>query len=180
MGLLRALHHLWLDSGDVHRALGKDALDRLAAQVRDSERRHTGEICVCVEASLPLRYQWRHLRHRTAFADLAHERALELFAEQRVWDTEHNNGVLIYVLPVEHRVELIADRGIVPPGGSAQWQELMRDISTRFAAGRLEDGISQAIDAVGNVLQGRFPALDGEPHAGASEDGELPDRPVIL
>lgn len=180
MSLLRALRHLWLDSGDVHRALGREALDRLAAQVRDSERRHSGEICVCVEASLPLRYLWRHVRHRTAFADLAHERALELFAEQRVWDTEHNSGVLIYVLPVEHRIELIADRGVVPHGGATHWQALMRDISTRFAGGRLEDGISQAVDAVGGVLQSRFPALGTDGLTGGNEEGELPDRPVIL
>ena len=45
-----------------------------------------------------------------------------MFGKLRVWDTEHNNGVLIYLLLAEHAIEIVADRGLneqVPP---QQWQ----------------------------------------------------------
>lgn len=176
MEFLRLLRHLWLDSADARRALGADALQRLTARVHDSEQGHSGEICVCVEASLPLRYLWRHLRHRVPLADLTRERALELFGEQRVWDTEHNNGVLIYVQLVEHGIEIVADRGIARHADTAYWQTVVRDVSASLGGGRLEAGLGQAIDAVGTILQQHFPATGEQPQAG----GELPDRPVIL
>lgn len=180
MDVLRLLRHLWLDSADARRALGDDALRRLTARVHDSEQRHTGEICVCVEASLPLRYLWRHLRHRERFAALTRERALELFGDQRVWDTEYNNGVLIYVQWVEHRIEIVADRGLAPYADAAYWQAVLRDISPSFGGGRLEDGLARAITAVGEVLQRHFPPSAGQAQPGGREGGELPDRPVVL
>ena len=69
-----------------------------------SERRHSGEIRVCVEAGLPLSYLWRDATAR--------ERAVTMFGKLRVWDTEHNNGVLIYLLLAEHAIEIVADRGL--------------------------------------------------------------------
>ena len=102
--LWRILKHRWLDDRDALRALGADALERLARRVEASERRHTGEIRVCVEAGLPFSYLWR--------GATARERAVQMFGKLRVWDTEHNNGVLIYLLLAEHRIEIIADRGL--------------------------------------------------------------------
>ncbi|ATE59645.1 TPM domain-containing protein [Thauera sinica] len=180
MGFLQLLRHLWLDDGDARRALGAGALERLTERVRDSERHHSGEICICVEASLPLRYLWRHLRHREATARLSRERALERFGEQRVWDTEYNNGVLIYVLLAEHRIEIVADRGIVPHTDSARWQDMLRDISACLGSGRLEDGLAHAIDAVDRVLRQCFPSDGGPSQADGRDGGGLPDRPVIL
>ena len=85
--LLRILRHRWLDETDARRALDEAALARLAERVRRSESRHSGEIRLCVEAGLPLSYLWRGAPPR--------ERALAMFGKLRVWDTEHNNGVLI-------------------------------------------------------------------------------------
>jgi uncharacterized membrane protein len=84
---LRLFRHRLLDEGDARRALGPDALTRLAQRVAASERGHSGEIRICVEASLPLSYLWR--------GATARERAVRMFGKLRVWDTEHNNGVLI-------------------------------------------------------------------------------------
>ena len=102
--LSRILRHRWLDEGDARRALGDGAETRLATRVAASEQRHSGEIRVCVEAGLPFGELWRDTTAR--------ERAVEVFGRLRVWDTEHNNGVLIYLLLAERRIELIADRGL--------------------------------------------------------------------
>ncbi|MBA2723381.1 MAG: TPM domain-containing protein, partial [Methylibium sp.] len=100
MKLGRLLRHRWLDEDDVRRALGVDALARIEARVRASEAHHSGEIRVCVEAGLPLSYLWRDAAPR--------ERAVTLFGKLRVWDTENNNGVLIYLLLAEHAIEIVA------------------------------------------------------------------------
>ena len=91
--LRRLLRHLWLDADDARRALGAAALDRLEARVRASETGHSGQICLCVEASLPSSYLWRHLARGEALASVIRDRAITLFGKQRVWDTEDNNGV---------------------------------------------------------------------------------------
>ena len=164
--LLRILRHRWIDETDARRALDDAALARLAERVRASESRHSGEIRLCVEAGLPLSYLWRSAPPR--------ERALSMFGKLRVWDTEHNNGVLIYLLLAEHAIEIVADRGLsrhVPP---AQWHELTRDMSAAFKAGRFEDGLGAAIDAVEGLLLQHFALAEGE-----ANPNELPDPPFV-
>jgi uncharacterized membrane protein len=105
--LLRILKHRWHDETDARRALDEVALTRLQTRVQSSETRHRGEIRVCVEAGLPLSYLWRDATPR--------ERALAMFGKLRVWDTEHNSGVLIYLLLAERAIEIVADRGLNRP-----------------------------------------------------------------
>jgi uncharacterized membrane protein len=167
VGLLRFLKHRWWDERDARRVLDEAALQRLQQRVADSERRHTGQIRVCVEASLPLSYLWRDGNIR--------ERALSLFGKLRVWDTEHNNGVLIYVLLVEHDIEIIADRGLARHIAPDQWQPLVAHMAQAFAQGRFEEGLARAIDEVGALLERHFPAP-----AGRSGVNELPDPVVDL
>nr|MBA3625244.1 TPM domain-containing protein [Methylibium sp.] len=140
MKLGRLLRHRWLDEDDVRRALGVDALARIEARVRASEAHHSGEIRVCVEAGLPLSYLWRDAAPR--------ERAVTLFGKLRVWDTENNNGVLIYLLLAEHAIEIVADRGLDRQAGTAQWQAIVAEMSAAFRKGRFEDGLNTAIDHV--------------------------------
>jgi len=164
--LLRILRHRWLDETDAQRALGAEALKHIEARVADSERRHSGEIRVCVEAGLPLSYLWRNASAR--------ERAVTLFGKLRVWDTEQNNGVLIYLLLAERRIEIVADRGLnarVPP---QQWQALLDSMAEAFRAGRFEAGLSAAIDAVDRLLCEHFPLAPG-----TTRRNELPDAPVL-
>lgn len=167
VGLLRFLKHRWWDERDTRRVLDEAALQRLQQRVADSERRHTGQIRVCVEASLPLSYLWRDGNIR--------ERALSLFGKLRVWDTEHNNGVLIYVLLVEHDIEIVADRGLARHIAPDQWQPLVAHMAQAFAQGRFEEGLAHAIDEVGALLERHFPAAAGQ--AGVNE---LPDPVVDL
>lgn len=163
MKLARLIKHRWLDETDARRALDDAALTRLQQRVAASERRHSGEIRLCVEAGLPLSYLWRDLAAR--------DRAVTMFGKLRVWDTEHNNGVLIYLLLAEHAIEIVADRGLARRVDAATWQRLLDGMRDAFRAGRFEEGLAQAIDAVDGLLAAHFPLAPGEVNP-----NELPDR----
>lgn len=162
MRLGRLLRHRWRDETDARRALGPAALARLEEAVRRSERRHSGEIRICVEAGLPLSYLWRDLSAR--------DRAVTMFGKLRVWDTERNNGVLIYLLLAEHAIEIVADRGVARFVPQAQWEPLLAGMRSAFKNGQFEQGLDQAIEAVHELLARHFPLADGAAHT-----NELPD-----
>ncbi len=162
---LRILKHRWLDETDARRALDEAALARLAERVQRSERRHSGEIRVCVEAGLPLSYLWRDATPR--------ERALAMFGKLRVWDTEHNNGVLIYLLLAEHAIEIVADRGLnrhVPP---AQWQPLTRGHGSGLQGRPLRGRAGRG------HRRGRCPAASALPAGSRASQPERAARPAI-
>jgi uncharacterized membrane protein len=162
----RLIRHRWLDEGDVQRRLDADALARLAQRVHDSERHHSGEIRICIEAGLPLSYLWRDAPAR--------ERAIMMFGKLRVWDTEHNNGVLIYLLLAEHAIEIVADRGLNRHVSAEQWRAIVDGMRAEFRARRYEPGLQAAVRAVDELLQRHFPLGDG-----AANPNELPDTPHL-
>jgi len=164
--LVRLLKHRRLDEADATRLLGAGALQRIEARVAASEQRHSGEIRVCVEAGLPLSYIRREARVR--------ERAVMMFGKLRVWDTEHNNGVLIYLLLAEHAIEIVADRGLAKHVDAARWAQIAGAMSAAFKAGQFEAGLNQAIDAVDALLAQHFALQPGE-----ANPNELPDAPYL-
>ena len=164
--LLRILKHRAFDESDTRRAFGPALLERLRQRVATSERRHSGEIRVCVEAGLPLSYLWRGASAR--------ERAITMFGKLRVWDTEHNNGVLIYLLLAEHAIEIVADRGLNAHVSHDDWARVVAGMRDAFRARRYEGGLNAAIDAVDAVLARHF-AID----AAAVNPNELPDTPHV-
>jgi len=161
--LARILRHRWMDETDTRRALDDAALARLEQRVAGSEHRHSGEIRLCVEAGLPLSYLWRGATTR--------ERAVTMFGKLRVWDTEANNGVLIYLLLAERAIEIVADRGVVRRVPQAHWDQLIGGMREAFRAGRFEAGLAEAIDAVDATLAQHFALAPGE-----TNPNELPDR----
>ncbi|MCV2364930.1 TPM domain-containing protein [Paucibacter sp. DJ1R-11] len=161
-GWLRWLRHRWLDSGDVRRMLPDAALARVEDLVKASEQRHSGQICVCVEASLPLSYLWQGL--------CARQRALTLFGKLRIWDTEANNGVLIYLQLADRAVEIVADRGLNHRVSAAQWQAVIARLAEPLRADRFEAGLTEAVEAVSQLLSEHFPLTTGQ-----SNPNELPD-----
>ncbi len=163
---MRILKHRWLDERDLARALDAATLSRIEARVAASEKRHSGEIRVCAEAGLPLSYLWR--------GATARERAVTMFGKLRVWDTAHNNGVLIYLLLAEHRIEIVADRGLNAHVSPSQWQEVMQRMRASFRHGQFEAGLNEAIDAVDALLAQHFPLAPGE-----ANPNELSDRPFL-
>ncbi|MFT4047745.1 MAG: TPM domain-containing protein [Solimonas sp.] len=166
MGLKRLWLHGSMPPWRVRAIFPPSTRAAIEAAVRACESRHPGEIRFAVEAALPLSRLWAGVTPR--------RRAAELFAQLRVWDTEHNNGVLIYVLLAERGVEIVADRGVgdarVPP---AEWQTCCRLIEDHFRAGRYEQGAVAGVEAVAAVLAKYPPA---RPDVG----NELPDAPVFL
>ncbi|HEY0818400.1 MAG TPA: TPM domain-containing protein, partial [Rhizobacter sp.] len=118
------------------------------------------------EAGLPLSYLWRNLSAR--------DRAITLFGKLRVWDTEHNNGVLIYLLLAEHAIEIVADRGLTRHVSPAQWKALTAGMADAFRRGDYEGGLNAAVDAVGEMLDRYFPSTGPE-----ANPNELPDAPVV-
>jgi uncharacterized membrane protein len=165
--LARILKHRWLDKSDVKRALDEAALKRIEDRVAASERRHTGEIRVCVEAGLPWSYLWKNLAAR--------DRAITVFGKLRVWDTAANNGVLIYLLLAEHAIEVVADRGLNDRVDHEAWQAIVAGMREAFRAGRFEDGLNAAVDAVDALLAQHFPMGDA-----AGDKNELPNAPIVL
>jgi uncharacterized membrane protein len=165
--LARLWRHRWVDEADVRRALPPEMLERLTRRVAASERRHSGELRICVEAGLPWSYLWRDAPAR--------ERAVMLFGKLRVWDTEHNNGVLIYLLLAEHAIEIVADRGIDARVDDAAWAAMARRMGAAFREGRFEDGLTQALEEMSALLVEHFPLAEGE-----ADRNELPDAPVVL
>ena len=164
-GFTRLWRHFITDRGDVHRAFPKDELDRVGRAIADGETRHTGQVCFVIEAALPLPRLWHKLSPR--------ERALEVFGLLRVWDTEANDGVLLYVLLADHAVEIIADRGIDSRVGDAAWQAICRKIDVAFRADRYGDGVQQGIVEISALLAQHSPRT-------GPERNEIPDAPVVL
>lgn len=149
--------HRWLDRSDAVRAVPDDMAERLAQRVAASESRHTGEIRICVEAGLPLSYLWRS-DTQSPMRALARERALSWFGRLGVWDTEHNNGVLIYLLLAEHAIEFVADRALSRRVDGAQWQAIVDRLGNHLQNGHFEDGLTQALEEVSALLVEHFPA----------------------
>jgi uncharacterized membrane protein len=162
----RLLQHRWVDERMALRGLGPEGLRRIEERVAASETKHSGEIRVCIEAGLP----WSYIRRSAP----ARERALALFGKLRVWDTEHNNGVLIYLLLAERRIELVADRGVDRRVDAAEWSAIVDALGTGLSADGIETALHRAIDAVDAHLVRHFPVAPGE-----ANPNELPDAPDL-
>lgn len=162
------MRNLWMDAGDVRRNLRPDSLARLEERVRMSETRHRGELRLCIEGGLP----WQALRQGQS----ANDRAAELFSHLGVWNTEHNNGVLIYLLLAERRIEILADRGISSQVDAQAWQTMVDGIAHHLHQRDYETGLAQAIDEVGAWMR-KFYAIETTQ---ANNPDELPNAVVIL
>lgn len=161
----RLVTHLASNRRRVRRAFPGRALADITATIRASETRHLGEIRFVVEGALELPALWR--------GQSARQRALEVFSLLRVWDTEHNTGVLIYLSLADRDVEIIADRGIDRRVGSAEWERICRGMEEHFRRGEFLTGVNEGIQAVSEHLIRHFPAAGENPN-------ELPDQPTVL
>lgn len=166
----RILKHRWVSDDATRRAIPPELLDRLTAHVTHSEASHSGEIRIYVEAGLPLSY----LLQPASMAHITRQRALSLFGKLRVWDTAENNGVLIYLLLAEHRIEIVADRGLNERVAPDTWPDLVKGMSAAFKAGEYEAGLTHAVQQVTALLQQHFALQIGQ-----NNPNELPDRPVL-
>ncbi len=141
------------------------ALRTIEKAITTVEAKHAGEIRFVIETSLDLGDLWTGRTPR--------QRALELFGRLGIWDTERNNGVLIYLLMSEHDVEIIADRGIASRVSSDEWEVVCRVMEQHFREGRFPEGAVAGIEGVGALLARHFPNDGGDRN-------EQPNRPVLL
>lgn len=147
---------------------------RLQQRVAASERRHSGEICLCVEGTLPDSYLWRAGRD-SGLHTVVRERALAWFGKLRVWDTERNNGVLIYLLLAERRIDIVADRGIARHVPEAHWRGVVEHLAARLRQGDVEGGLTEALEEVSALLVAHFPLAEGE-----ANPNELSDHVRVI
>jgi uncharacterized membrane protein len=165
MGIGRIGRHLLEHRWRERKIFPPKVLAAIEQAIKAGEATHSGQIRFVVEGALdgaPL------------FRDQpARERALDIFAQLRIWDTAHNNGVLIYLLLADRQVEIIADRGIDAKVGAAGWARICADMEIDFKAGNFESGVIRGIEAVSRQLAIYFPKHgDGV--------NELPDAPVVI
>ncbi len=165
MDYKRIARHLTFAPRSLRRRFPETTLQAIAKAIRECEDHHDGEIRFALEGALPLA--------ALKSGQSARQRAIEVFSELRVWDTEHNNGVLLYLQLADRKVEIVADRGVNRRAGSAAWETICRDMETLFRQNRFEEGVISGIRAIGACLAEHYPS-QGE------KTNELPDQPVVL
>ena len=155
------IHHRWRERA----IFTPKVLGRIEQAIRAGEATHSGQVRFVVEGALDGEPLFRNQSPR--------ERALDIFSRLRIWDTEHNNGVLIYLLLADRDVEIIADRGIDAKVGPEGWETICRAMEDDFRAGNFETGVIKGIEAVSRELARYFPPAGAHPN-------ELPDSPVVM
>jgi uncharacterized membrane protein len=165
MDLKRFFRHVAMTPLKARGAFPDRVMDAITAAIAESERGHRGEICFVVEAELSTAQLWRNLSPR--------DRAREVFAAHGVWNTEENNGVLVYLLLAERRVEIVADRGVDARVAPAEWTAICDEMDAHFRDARFEQGALSGVRGVGALLARHFP---GRPEG----RNELEDRPTLM
>ncbi len=165
MNIQRMVRHLLVTDGQVKKAFPRGTLNKIEQAIQASESAHVGEIRFAVEGALDGAPLFK--------GQSARDRAIDLFAQLRVWDTLHNTGVLIYLLLADRAVEVVADRGIAAKVDAQEWSVVCRQMEAAFRQGDFEGGVLHGVQAVTQHLAMHFPA-DG------ADTNELPDQPVVL
>jgi uncharacterized membrane protein len=163
--LSRAVRHWKTSAADGRRAFPQETLAEIAGAIAAGEQTHRGELRLIVEASMPFEAIWADVSNR--------QRALALFAEHGVWDTEDNCGVLIYVNLAERAVDIVADRAVGRRIDAATWQAVCQTMTDGFARGQFHDSTIAAVARVNELLRQHFPA-------NGARTNELPDNPIML
>jgi len=165
MKLARIWRHILMNRWSLSRAFPASTLKAIQEATAKCEKRHRGEIRFVVEAEL----DWGPL-----LGDVSpRSRAVEVFGGLRIWDTEENNGVLIYILLADHGIEIVADRGIHRQVGDAEWRRICDAMRAEFKAGRFEQGAVLGIDAISDLLAQHFPPQ-------GDDQNELSDQPLVI
>jgi uncharacterized membrane protein len=165
MGIKRIGKHLLEHHWRARRVFPRKVLAAIEQAIKAGEATHSGQVRFVVEGALD---------GKPLFKDQpARERALDIFSHLRIWDTAHNNGVLIYLLLADRKVEIIADRGIDAKVGRAGWEKICQAMESDFRSGNFQPGVIKGIEAVSQQLAAHFPKQDVGPN-------ELPDAPVVI
>ncbi|SAL02701.1 hypothetical protein AWB81_06262 [Caballeronia arationis] len=164
MDLKRVIRHLFLSRWHVNAAFPSRTLHAIGKAVQESHRGHIGQVRFVVEGALRV--------DALVKGASARERAIDVFSELRVWDTEHNNGVLIYLLLADRDVEIVADRGVHAKVHAAEWEAICQSMEAEFRSGRYETGVLRGVEQVTELLRRHFPQQDTH--------SELPSKPEVM
>ena len=165
MGIKRIGRHLLEHRWRLRRIFPPATLARIEQAIKAGEATHSGQVRFVVEGALDGAPLFRD--------QSARERALDIFSKLRIWDTIHNNGVLIYLLLADQDFEIVADRGIDTMVGHAGWERICQEMEAQFRSGHFERGVIKGIEAVSRELAAHFPKTGSGPN-------ELPDAPVVM
>ncbi len=161
----RLFKHMFFPPLLLKKHFTRPLIEEIETAIRDSETWHSGEIRFVVETALPFSALWKRKTARQA--------AVDVFGHLRVWDTEQNSGVLIYLLFADHDLEIVADRGIAAKVEQAEWDDIARHMELHYRAGDFRKGTLEGISRVTELLARHFPPGERNPN-------ELSDKPVIL
>ncbi len=167
MNVKRIVKHLLMSHWQVRRAFPSKTLRAIGDAIKKSEMSHRGEIRFVVEGALDNGPLFK--------GQSARARAIDVFSQLRIWDTEHNNGVLIYLLLADRDVEIVVDRGIHAKVAAREWEDICRMMERAFKAADYENGVLGGIRAVAEQLEKHFPNI-----ADHNNKNELPDKPIVL
>ncbi len=173
-GLARIWAHLVCDARSVRRSFPDPVLERIEQAVGDGERRHGAEVRIAIEAGM----HWLRVLRGVS----PRERAIEVFSDLRIWDTEANNGVLLYLLLADHAIEIVADRAAAAALSEEQMQQACERLRAAFVEERYEQGVLEALAVLHEELARAFPGRGSRSGAdpGDFDADELPNRPAIL
>ena len=163
--LRRFFLHLRTTAAAGRRAFPPATLEAIQAVITEGERQHRAEVLLIVEPALDAQAILNGMSAR--------ERARELFSDYRVWDTEENCGVLVYVNLADHQVEIVADRGVGRAIAVNQWEAVCRTMTNGFARGDYQGSVIAALRELNELLRQYYPD-DG------SSRNQLADKPVLL
>lgn len=165
MNIKRIIKHLSASRAAMRRVFPRPALANIERTIAEVEQTHAGQLRFVVENALDL--------GPLLAGQSARERAIEVFSHLRVWDTEHNNGVLIYLLLADRDVEIVADRGVHAKLGQVMWEAVCQEMEAAFRQGKFEEGAIAGIRSVGKRLAQHYPPT-------GNKTNELPDRPILM
>ena len=131
----------------------------MISAIRTCEQRTSGEMRVYIEAKNPYVNPL--------------DRAAEIFAKLKMEQTEHRNGVLLYIAHKHHELALFADTGIYEKAGKEFWDLEVKKMIANFGEEKLSQGIIECVLDVGEVLSEAFPYQPTE------DKNELPDDIVF-
>jgi uncharacterized membrane protein len=163
--LQRAWHHWRSSAAQGRKAFPEQTLAEIGSAITAGELTHRGELRLVVENAMPSEAIWADVSNR--------QRALALFAEHGVWDTEDNCGVLIYINLAERKVDIVADRAIDRKIDAATWQAICHTMTAGFARGEFRSSTLAAVEQVNALLRQHFPA-------NGARKNELPDHPIVM
>ncbi len=165
MSLGRSFKHFYHSFRPVFKTFSEESLERITKAIDESEKFHDAELVFAVESSISSLAAFKGLT--------AQQRSFDVFSQLRVWDTEKNNGVLIYLLLADRDIEIVLDRGIYSITKPEQWENICQQMESKFRQNLFEEGVLEGIGSISAILKSHFPKT-------ANDRNEIPNRPVIL